>query len=183
MEAHFNNQKQVLMEIQSTCMTFGIWKGIQFLIYTNSSQLLLSLIPSSLVSQMLWSFLYTKPPTTIPTLVHEICLSLSTLHCSSSYYVPSLCKKSCVITRYFLSLALSNMFFRKIKTEFLLGEGARRDEKYVHNLGGRLCVMETEPSDINGKHVYTLGHHNILSVTKNLFISKNWNPFQFSRCD
>ena len=94
-------------------------------------------------------FLIYQPPTTLPTLVHEICLSLSTLHCSSSYYVPSLCKKSCVITRYFLSLALSNMFFRKIKTEFLLGEGARRDEKYVHNLGGRLCVMETEPSDIN----------------------------------
>ena len=94
-------------------------------------------------------FLIYQPPTTLPTLVHEICLSLSTLHCSSSYYVLSLCKKSCVITRYFLSLALSNMLFRKIKTEFLLGEGARRDEKYVHNLGGRLCVMETEPSDIN----------------------------------
>lgn len=41
------------------------------------------------------------------------------------------------------------MFFRKTKTEFLLGEGAIRDEKYVHNLGGGLCVVETEPSDIN----------------------------------
>lgn len=30
MEAHFNNQKQVLMEIQSTCMTLGILKGINF---------------------------------------------------------------------------------------------------------------------------------------------------------